>query len=345
MRKSLIAVSAAVAVAAVAGGAAAWPPGGEHRSSALSGADSARAASAPRSVAKVMSQGFADPGALKVGRTYYAYGTNGPSRHMPVASAPSALGPWKLNGADGLPKLGAWANPRKPVWAPDVSRRPDGSYLLYYTAWSDKYAHMCVGAAVAGSPAGPFRPVGAGPVECVAPKAARHPGTKPGEIIDASAFTTGRDHYLLYKVGYNGAKPWKPSFLVIQKMTSDGTHKSGAAKVILTETSEPYTVEAPYLVRHGKSYVLFYAAGFYGNDTYQTRYAVASKPTGPYKKGGVLMSTSSLGGKVHGPGGATVLNDGGTWRVFFHGALKQKPLVRTLYTAQLAWTGSRPSVR
>ncbi|WP_051468241.1 glycoside hydrolase family 43 protein [Actinomadura oligospora] len=345
MRKSLIAASAA-AVAVAATGTAVWASaGGGHRSSALPAADSVNAAATPRTPTKVMSQGFADPGALKVGRTYYAYGTRGAVRHMPVASAPSARGPWKLNGTDGLPKLGAWANPAKPVWAPDVSRRPDGSYLLYYTAWSNRYRHMCVGAATAKSPAGPFKPVGTGPLECVAPKAARHKGLAPGEIIDPSAFTVGRDHYLLYKVGYNGAKPWKPSFLVIQKMTADGTRKSGAARVILTETSEPYTVEAPYMVKHGSAYVLFYSAGFYGNDTYQTRWATASRPTGPFKKGGVLMSTASLGKKVRGPGGATVMNDGGTWRLFFHGAITLKPLSRTLYTAELGWSGNRPHVR
>lgn len=344
MRKSVISASAAALGVTVAC-AAAWASSGDHRSTASPVADSAHAAATPRTPTRVMSAKFADPGAIKVGKTYYAFSTRGSAGHVPVASAPSARGPWKIQAADGLPKLGAWANPRKQVWAPDVSGRPDGSFLLYYSAWSDKYGHMCVGAAVSAKPGGPYRPAGTGPVECVVSAAARYPGMRPGEIIDPSAFTAGRDHYLLYKVGYNGAKPWKPSFLVVQKMTADGTRKSGPAKVILKQSDEPYTVEAPYLVKHGSSYVLFYSAGVYSKDNYQTRWAVASKPTGPFTKAGVLMSTSSLGGKVHGPGGATVLKDGATWRAFFHGAVTLNPLLRTLYTAELGWNHDRPYVR
>ncbi|RMI36445.1 hypothetical protein EBO15_38585 [Actinomadura harenae] len=297
---------------------------------------------------------FADPGVLKVGATYYAYATNLPGKVVPVATAPSMRGPWKIRPTGVMPKPGAWAKPGL-TWGPEVVRRPDGTFVLYYTASSKTRKTGCVGAAIAKSPLGPFRPVGSGPLVCDAPKAASQ-GKLRGEIIGAGSYVEGKARYLVYKVGYNAYS--KPSFLLLQRLSADGLHRVGAPKVILKQTSEPYTTEAPFLVKHGSKYVLFYSAGFYGGDRYQTRFAVASKIGGPYAKGAQpLMTTQSLGHRVNGPGSASVLHDGSTWWIVFHGALnsehptqpapapRPKPLMRGLYVAELGWTGDRPTLR
>ncbi|RFU40125.1 hypothetical protein DZF91_18770 [Actinomadura logoneensis] len=351
-RQLLIAASSALAVA---GSVAAWTatdaPGPASPRAMLSGKDATAAASGPR---LAIASKFADPGVLKVGTTYYAYATNIPGRTVPVATATSARGPWKVRPTGVLPKLGAWAKPGQ-TWAPEVTRRPDGTFVLYYTASSRTRKTGCVGAAVARSPLGPFRPVGSGPLVCDVPRSATQ-GKLRGEIIDAGSFVEGRNRYLVYKVGYNGY--YKPSFLLLQRLSADGLHRVGAPKVILKQTSEPYTTEAPFLVKHGSKYVLFYSAGFYGSDVYQTRYAVASRLGGPYTKAAKpLMTTQSLGRKVNGPGGASVLHDGNTWWIVFHGALdpknparpspmpRPKPLMRGMYVAQLGWSGDHPVVR
>src|SRR5690349_13650464 len=76
---------------------------------------------------------FPDPDVSKFGNTYYAYATN-QGKNLPWASAPDPDGPWTFQSTDALPTLGAWAKTGR-TWAPDVSRRADGKYLLYYTAW------------------------------------------------------------------------------------------------------------------------------------------------------------------------------------------------------------------
>ncbi|MBO2454349.1 family 43 glycosylhydrolase [Actinomadura barringtoniae] len=334
---------AAAAVLASAGTAVAVTAGSDskaQRTGAAGSADAATAAAAG-SPKVVIGKNFADPEILKAGKTYYAYATNTGGKNLPVATAPSARGPWTLRSADGLPKLGAWARTGK-TWAPDVSRRKDGKYLLYYAAANKTLKHQCIGVAVASSPLGPFQPA-AKPLVCKDPTNAK----AKAELIDPASYTEGNSRYLLYKVGYNGAKPWRPSYLVLHKVSADGQRLTKSYKVILRLKTEPYTVEAPDLVKRRGKYVLFYSAGVFSKDNYQTRYAIASKLGGPYTKGAKpMMTTAGFGGKIVGPGGADALYDGGAWRIVFHGAASLKPLKRVMYEADLRWTkGGVPYVR
>jgi hypothetical protein len=92
-------------------------------------------------------------------------------------------------------------------------------------------------------------------------------------------------------------------------------------------------------VRRGSQYVLFYSGGSYAGDGYFTSYAVSPNLTGPYTKAyRPLMTTASLDGAVHGPGGADVVGD----RVFFHG---WNGNARWMYTARLGWANDYPVVR
>jgi beta-xylosidase len=47
-----------------------------------------------------------------------------------------------------------------PCWAPDVSRRADGTWLMYLSATAVSTGFMCVGAAVADRVTGPYRKAG-----------------------------------------------------------------------------------------------------------------------------------------------------------------------------------------
>lgn len=191
-------------------------------------------------------------------------------------------------------------------------------------------------------PLGPFQPA-AKPLVCKDPTNAK----AKAELIDPASYTEGNSRYLLYKVGYNGAKPWRPSYLVLHKVSADGQRLTKSYKVILRLKGEPYTVEAPDLVKRRGKYVLFYSAGVFSKDNYQTRYAIASKLGGPYAKGAKpMMTTAGFGGKIVGPGGADALYDGGAWRIIFHGAVTLSPLKRGMYEADLRWTkGGVPYVR
>ncbi|MEV5410850.1 family 43 glycosylhydrolase [Thermopolyspora sp. NPDC052614] len=96
--------------------------------------------------AAVISTDFPDPDVIRAGSTYYAYSTSSSGRTVPVASAPSATGPWTIRG-DALltkPKRAGQGG----FWAPDVSRRADGRYLMYFVApIHDDRGPRCIGAA------------------------------------------------------------------------------------------------------------------------------------------------------------------------------------------------------
>jgi beta-xylosidase len=98
---------------------------------------------------------FADPDLLQVGSTYYAYSSNagydGRMLNIPVAHAAGPTGPWTVDAIDALPNLPGWVSfdsgsGNYQVWAPDVSRRADGVYLMFYTARHTS-GLQCIGAA------------------------------------------------------------------------------------------------------------------------------------------------------------------------------------------------------
>ncbi|UCM86732.1 glycoside hydrolase family 43 protein [Streptomyces marincola] len=293
------------------------------------------AAAPPASAAPrlVIDTDFPDPDVLVADGTYYAYATNAAGGNVQVATATSPDGTWERQ-ADALPELGDWARPGL-TWAPDVSERPDGSYLLYYTARDTASDRQCVGTAVSGTPAGPFTPVGDGPLVCPADQ---------GGAIDAASFTdTDGTPYLLYKNDGNaiGADTW----LYLQRVSADGLTLEGEPVPLLKQDrpEEQGLIEAPTLVVRDGRYVLLYSAGRYGDGSYFTGYATADALTGPYTKSETpLMNTGNTG--ITGPGGQDVVGDGTGDRLVFHGVLSEDPLVRGMYVAPLTWTAGVPSL-
>ncbi|WP_285101635.1 family 43 glycosylhydrolase [Promicromonospora sp. MEB111] len=282
----------------------------------------------------VLDRDFPDPDVSKFGNTYYAYATN-QGKNLPWATAPDPDGPWTFQSADALPTLGAWAKTGR-TWAPDVSQRADGKYVLYYTAWHTASGRQCIGAALADSPGGPFAPVGSEPLICP---------LEAGGAIDASSFVdTDGTRYILWKNDGNaiGATTW----IHVQRVAADGlTFQGGATQVLRNDRAdEAGIIEAPVVTKVGGTYVLFYSAGPYSTNSYGTNYAVASSITGPYTKAfRFLMTTDSLDGAVSGPGGADVLRDAGGDKLIFHG--HRDAGGRGMYVADLGWANSNPVVR
>ncbi|GLY22248.1 family 43 glycosylhydrolase [Micromonospora sp. NBRC 101691] len=285
--------------------------------------------------ALVIGSDFPDPDILKVGDTYHAYSTNNGNGNVPVATATSLTGPWTRRG-NALPTLGAWASSGR-TWAPEVFRRADGRYVLYYTALSRSVGRQCIGAATAGSPLGPFTPVGTGPLICN--------GGEGGDI-DASSFvdSTGL-RYMLYKDDGNAIG--QPTSLWLQQVAADGLTLQGSRVELLRSgrPEEAGVIEAPVLTKVGSQYVLFYSLGGYGGDAYQTSYATSTSLTGPYTKAyRSLMTTASLDNTVRGPGGADVVREAGGDRIVFHGWINNNS-ARGMYVADLGWSGGYPVVR
>src|SRR5690349_4399593 len=158
--------------------------------------------------ADIVRQDFPDPDVFEQDGTWYAYSTNTPDLgHVPVATAPSAEGPWTTRG-DAMPggPAASWAQPGR-TWAPDVYPNPDGTYTLTYTAWHKASGRQCIGVATATAPRGPFTPAGTDPLIC--PLAL-------GGAIDANTFVD-RDgtRYLVWK--NDGNAVGKPSTLWLTK--------------------------------------------------------------------------------------------------------------------------------
>ncbi|WP_331728229.1 family 43 glycosylhydrolase [Streptomyces sp. NBC_00158] len=297
------------------------------------------ASAAPLPDSPVLDRDFADPDVVKVGGTYHAYATNGDGKHIQHATSRD-LKRWKADSRDVLPVLGGWAAPRRDlVWAPEVFATGDG-FAMHYTAHDRASDRQCIGVALSSSPDGPFRPVGDGPLVCPAAE---------GGAIDASSYTEGGQRYLLWKNDGNccGTDTW----LHLQPVTWDGTRTTGDPVRLIRlirqdPTGEDGVVEAPTLVKRAGQYVLFYSAGDYRGDHYRTGYAVARTLTGPYTKAAKpLMTTETLSGAVHGPGGQDVVTGpDGRDRIVFHGWLAD-PRRRVMYTAGLGFANGYPVVR
>ncbi|GAA1363732.1 family 43 glycosylhydrolase [Catellatospora chokoriensis] len=301
----------------------------------LAVATPAAAAAATAAPQLVIGSDFADPDVSRFDGVYYAYSTNNGFGNVPVASATSPAGPWTRRG-NALPTLGAWASGGL-TWAPDVSRRADGRYLLYYTARSTAVGRQCIGAALATSPIGPFTPVGTQPLVCN--------GGEGGDI-DASSFvdSTGA-RYLLYKDDGNAIG--QPTSLWLQGVAADGlTFQGGRVELLRSgRPEEAGVIEAPVLTKVGTQYVLFYSLGGYGGDGYQTSYATSAALTGPYTKAfRSLITTESVDGTVRGPGGADVVRDAAGDSIVFHGWINNYS-ARGMYVAALGWAGGFPVVR
>ncbi|MFI0410750.1 family 43 glycosylhydrolase [Actinomadura sp. 3N508] len=289
-------------------------------------------------VQPVIRTSFADPTVLKVAGGYVAYGTNNSTATMPVATATSPTGPWKVLPGDGLARLPAWAMEGR-TWAPEVvpPGGGSGSYVLYFSARRKGGDEQCIGVATASSPAGPFIPREGAPLVC--------PLNLGGAIDPASYIETDGTRYLLYK-----SDDRRTAAIHLVRLSPDGLTLAGPPKQIMARRAdEPVLVEAPDLVRRGGRYVLFYASGWYFKPNYQTRYAVASSIEGPYlKAASPLQSTGGYGGRIAGPGSADVLADDSGDYLVFHGILGYHggtTVTRGMYVTRLGWDGARPAIR
>jgi beta-xylosidase len=288
------------------------------------------AATAVSTIKPVLDRDFPDPAVLTVGDTYYAYSTaSGYGKqfwHVPVQRATDLTGDWTAVG-DALPVLPSWSardrNGNGNITAPEVARRGDGGYVLYFVALGQAQHVLCIGTALASSPTGPFQPT-PNPLIC-----------QPGSVdsIDPQDFTdSDGKRYLLYTSGEHQAVIW------LQPVTPDGLGLAGP-RVALIQADRPEEaniVEAPSLVKHGAEYVLFYSGDTFNSGNYFVNYATATKLAGPFvKHPGEFLNRDSLGGAYTNPGGACAVVGGEHDDLVFHASAG--PHRRAMFVAGLSW--------
>jgi beta-xylosidase len=275
---------------------------------------------------------FPDPTVLSVGGTYYAYSTasryGAKTFHVPVQSSRRLTGGWS-HTHDAMPELPAWVDHTAAgdgsVWAPAVTARGHGGYLLYFTALSASQHTHCIGVARAWKPEGPFHPIGSHPLVC-----------RPGDVetVDPKPFTdTDGTHYLLYSASREGnATIW------LQRLGADGTNTVGDRRAVIRadRVDEDHIVEAPAMVRHGREYVLFYSGNAYNSGRYFVNYATADALCDEFvKHSGQVLNQHTLDDAYPNPGGQDVLHTHRQDFLVFHAYTT--PTRRAMFVAVLNW--------
>lgn len=298
--------------------------------------------------APVLDADFPDPFVLTTETGLIAFATNtrqrGKSIHVQMSRSTDGRS-WSTS-VDAMPTLPAWVLQSRPdIWAPEAIRAGD-RYVLYFSGRHATRARpdgltLCVGAAVADTPEGPYVPQPE-PLTCGGPLG----------VIDASPFRDGGTLWLYVKSDGNCCNV--PITLVAQTLSADGLDLVGEPVTVAGFSNdaewEGKVVEAPQMVVHEGRYHLFYSANDYGGRAYGTGYALCDSPVGPCRdapQNPILSSTPGLRGLV-GPGHPGVFErDGQTW-IAYHGW--RRPLndgrwgQRAMYIDRIEWSPGGPTI-
>ncbi|KAH7384727.1 putative arabinan-endo 1,5-alpha-L-arabinase [Cadophora sp. MPI-SDFR-AT-0126] len=262
---------------------------------------------------KVIDQDWADPSILLQDGTWYSYATGAAGKKVQVASSTVFESGWSILPDDGMPTIPGWVvpdstNPPGPgsfVWAPDVVRRDDGKFILYFSAARinppgglPNKGYHCVGAAIAGNPAGPFVPQ-SDPLAC--------PIDQGGAIDPAGFRDANGDVFVTYKVDGNNIGDGSGK-LQGDWMTPDGA----PTKILGRDDNDGPLVEAPSLNLREGIYYLFFSSNCYSTRDYDVSYATAKSLDVMFDKAHApaapLLQSGDFG--LSGPGGADVNQHG-----------------------------------
>lgn len=276
---------------------------------------------------------FPDPDVLVTDDRYLAFATNGNNRNVQVAESDD-LQEWEVLSQDALPVLPSWVIPGK-TWAPEVTELADGSFVMYFTATNYRPSVQCIGVATSAEAEGPYTVQGEGMLVCP---------DELGGAIDASTFDENGQLYLLWKNDGNccGLDTW----LYLAPLSSDGLTLAAEPRQLVKQTLEweGDLVEAPTLLKHDDSYLLFYSSNSYGDERYAVGLATAASLEGPWTKNEQpFFSTESSGGEYRGPGGQDIVTTAeGEVHIVFH-AWDEDYTYRGMFVEPVIW-GDQPEV-
>ncbi len=189
-------------------------------------------------------------------------------------------------------------------WAPELHRVGE-SYVCYYTARSRGSGRLCIGAAHARTPFGPYRDLG-------------YPLIDAGvTVLDPTFFRDddGRQ-YLYWKEDAAPGNPGGP--ICVRELTPDGLGFLGDRWEIARNDAdwEGPLIEGPSVVKRGGAYYLFYSGGSYDTPWYAIGVARSLSPTGGFAKRGdpILRSND----RWRGPGHNSIVRHGERDYIVFH---------------------------
>jgi beta-xylosidase len=284
----------------------------------------------------VYGNNFADPDVIAVGDEYYAFATNGPLGNLQTLRSKDLV-TWEQVG-DALPRLPAWTSPGR-VWAPEIAVHAPDRYVAYYTTAHNESHRQCIGVAVASKPEGPYVDTSSAPLICQQDE---------GGSIDASPFedSTGQ-RWLYWKNDGNaiGVDTW----IYVSKLSADGLRLEGEPTRLIKQDLpwEGNLVEAPYMLERNGTFHLFYSANAFDKPSYAVGHAVCESPSGPCRKSGDPILSSS--DDAAGPGHNMVLRKGDRYWFVYHAwdpaLVGVDPPGRTMWLSELTWDGDQPHVQ
>lgn len=209
---------------------------------------------------------------------------------------PGGKTPWSANGGRN--------------WAPEIHAVGAG-WVAYFTA-VDAQNRLAIGCSYASAAEGPYTDCGESMIE------------DPAGVIDPTYFEdVDGKRYIYFKL--DGNAYGQPTPIYVHELTADGhavRSDSVPVSVLVNDLAwEGAVVEAPYVVKRGSYYYLFYSGNGY-DARYRTGVARATSPKGPFVK----MGDPVLGNSAAwvGPGHGTVITAHGA-DYFFHHAWPTLP--------------------
>ena len=194
-----------------------------------------------------------DPGVIFYQGVYYAATTNPNSTFKGKFAIHKSynIQNWQFVGPVFSPnKLPTWAISNGAFWAPEI-HIINGKFRVYYTAREKGTNILCIGVATADNITGPYVDSGAPLIKNLTVGS-----------IDPSVMTLDNGkYYLIWKDDGNGNNPKLPTWIWAQELTNDGLNVTGPKTQLIRNTLawEGSLVEAPWIIKRGNWYYLFYS--------------------------------------------------------------------------------------
>ncbi|MBC8102614.1 MAG: family 43 glycosylhydrolase [Cytophagales bacterium] len=242
----------------------------------------------------------------------------------------------------GLHNKPAWM--KDLFWAPEIHQITPRQFVLTFTARSTITGHLSIGIATAASVTGPFV---VQPTPLVSERVA---------VLDSHLFQDGDGKKYLYWKRDSPTRNGVDGAIFVQEMNAAATaFAPGSAAVVALQSSEADRskdpaaswerglVEAPWIVKQGNNYYLFYSGAFI-DTSYALGVARAVSPMGPFTRcpGNPILRSSAVWG---GPGHGAFITDAlGTEFHLYHARRQENPKAgRVQLLDRLYWNGDWPA--
>jgi len=253
--------------------------------------------------APVIAANCPDPHVLNTDGVFYMVSTSHFLPAFPIRHSTDLVN-WQSTGLHVFTRGNRprWADDH--FWAPEL-HRVGRHYVAYYTARSRATNRLCIGAAAARAPFGPYRDLG------------RPLISEETTVLDATFFRDddGRQ-YLYWKAD---AGPGDPSGPIYARELSENGLKFIGETWEVARPDQPWEhslIEGPAVIKRGGEYFLFYSGAAFDATSYAVGVARSNSPTSGFVKRGDPILKS--GGRWRGPGHNSVVSHDGHDYIVFH---------------------------